>query len=161
MSRKVYDKLHWPWHPDEMLWSWDFVRFLEQIRNSIQQKLRLHKETIISWNIWTSRILTAHTLWYSGKSRSCWRNNGSLSGCISRTVRDARFVSRCLGGGVCDKVYADDRAKLRADLLASPCYSLTLLHTKKNFARVSCIRMIFLLNFTLKRNSIRQAAHSS
>ena len=31
MLRKVYDKFHWLWHQDEMLWSWDFVRFLAQI----------------------------------------------------------------------------------------------------------------------------------
>ena len=31
MLRKVYDKFHWPWHQDEMLWSWDFVQFLAQI----------------------------------------------------------------------------------------------------------------------------------
>ena len=48
MLRKVYDKFHWPWHQDEMLWSWDFVRFLAQIsefHSTETLAIRVHEQS--------------------------------------------------------------------------------------------------------------------
>ena len=48
MLRKVYNKFHWPWHQDVMLWSWDFVRFSAQIsefHSTETLAIRVHEQS--------------------------------------------------------------------------------------------------------------------